>query len=79
MELGDLYLVLFNWNVDGLVLTNDWINQRPVAGTSVGLAELNGVLFNWGNSASVATVPEPAAGTLAMLGLLVLGIRRRGE
>ena len=48
VELGDLNLVLFNWNVDGGVLTTEWINQRPTAGMPVGLAELNGVLFNWG-------------------------------
>jgi len=44
--LGDLNLVLFNWNIDGGVLTNGWVNQRPEAGTTVGLTALNGVLFN---------------------------------
>ena len=44
--LGDLNLVLFNWNVDGGVLTNDWINQRPTFGITVGLDEFNGVLFS---------------------------------
>jgi hypothetical protein len=77
VELGDLNLVLFNWNVDESVLTTDWVNQRPTTGTAVGLPELNGVLFNWGNSASVATVPDPASEMLAVLGLLSLGIRRR--
>ena len=74
VELGDLNLVLFNWNFAGSLLPDDWINQRPAAGTTVGLAELNGVLFNWGNSASVATVPEPTAAVLAILRLLALGI-----
>ena len=54
--LGDLNLVLFNWNVDGADLTSDWINQRPVAGTIVGLNQLNGVLFNWG---SIVVDPPP--------------------
>jgi len=75
VALGDLNLVLFNWNVDGEVLTSNWINQRPAAGIAVGLTELNGVLFNWGNTASAATVPEPAAAVLAVLALLALGIR----
>jgi len=79
VEIGDLNLVLFNWNVDGAILTNDWINQRPLAETAVGLTQLNGVLFNWGDTASIATVPEPAAGILAVLGLLVLGVRRPGR
>jgi len=77
--LGDLNLVLFNWNIDGEVLKTDWINQRPVTGTPVGLAKLNGVLFNWGNFSSMATVPEPAAGMLAVSGLLAFGIRRRNK
>ena len=77
VALGDLNLVLFDWNEDGSVLTTDWIHQRPASGTTVGLAELNGVLFNWGNSAAVATVPEPTAGRLSVLGVLALGIRRR--
>ena len=77
VALGDLNLVLFDWNEDGSVLTTDWIHQRPASGTTVGLEELNGVLFNWGNSAAVATVPEPAAGRLSVLRVLALGIRRR--
>jgi len=79
VDLPDLNLVLFNWQVDGGDLTQDWINQRPAAETSVGLPELNGVLFNWGNTASVGSVPEPAAVMLTILGLLTLGIRRRGR
>ena len=77
VELSDLNLVMFNWKVDGSILTSDWINQRPADGTVVGIDELNGVLFNWGSTASVATVPEPAVGMLAVLGLLVFGILRR--
>ena len=71
VALGDLNLVLFNWQVDGATLTNDWINHRPVARTTVGISELNGVLFNWGNSAPVVAVPEPAAGMLALWGVLL--------
>jgi len=73
----DLNLVLYNWNVDGSALFGPWFNERPPAGTVVGLEHLNAVLFNWGDTVSVATVPEPAAGMLAVLGLLALGIRRR--
>ena len=75
----DLNLVLFNWNVNEADLSSDWINQRPEAGEFVGADQLNGILFNWGNSASAATVPEPAAAVLAVLGLLVLGVRRPGR
>ena len=73
----DLNLVLYDWNVDGSALFGPWFNERPPARTVVGLEHLNAVLFNWGDTASVATVPEPAAGMLAVLGLLALGIRRR--
>jgi len=73
--LGDLNLVLFNWNSPTVPAT--WVNQIPAG--IVGLPELNGVLFNWGNTASVASIPEPAAGLLAVLGLLAIGIRRRSR
>ena len=60
--VGDLNLVLFNWNSDGATLPVGWVNERPEPGTLVGVSQLNGVLFNWGNAASaVATVPEPAS------------------
>ena len=64
--------------MDGATLANDWINHRPVAGTTVGISELNGVLFNWGNAALVAAVPEPASISLGLVAL-VLGttIERR--
>jgi len=77
VALGDLNLVLFNWNEDGGGLPPQWINQRPNPGTLVGLPELNGVLFNWGNTASLATVPEPASLALLSLGLTCLIARRR--
>ena len=43
------------------------------------LESLNLVLFNWQQVAtSIAAVPDPTAGMLVVLGLLALGIRRRG-
>ena len=77
VEIGDLNLVLFNWDLDGSLLPNDWINQRPTAGTTVRITELNGVLFNWGNSVLASRIPEPNSGIIAILGLLVFGIRYR--
>lgn len=74
---GDLNLVLFNWNIDGGVLTADWMNRRPDPGTLVGVPQLNEVLFNWGIALSAATVPEPAAET-ALLTLLVGGLTSLG-
>jgi len=67
VAVGDLNLVLFNWNEDGANLPAEWVNERPEAGTVVAIDQLNGVLFNWGNTASIAAVPEPAS-----LGLLLL-------
>jgi len=61
VEADDLNLVLFNWAVDETNLTLAWISQRPEPGTAVGVSQLNGVLFNWGNTVSAAAVPEPAA------------------
>jgi len=76
--LGDLNLVLFNWNEDGAGLPPAWINSRPAGGTLVGLPELNQVLFNWGQPGSLAIVPEPATWMLGCLGLLFgLRFRRR--
>jgi len=71
VEIGDLNLVHFNWNDDGGFLTSDWIDQRPPAGSTVGLDALNGVLFNWGNMATVATVPEPT-GALLSFGVVLM-------
>ena len=79
VDLFDLNLVLFNWNVDGAAIHPSWINQRPDPGTRVGLDQLNGVLFNWGNTGPVTAVPEPATVMLAALGLLAFGILRRGN
>jgi hypothetical protein len=76
-SLGDLNLVLFNWNEDGASLPPAWLNSRPGAGTLVGLPELNQVLFNWGQPGSLAAVPEPMSGVLLLTGLLVLVVGRR--
>ena len=62
IEVGDLNLVLFNWNQDGGALPASWVNSRPAAGVVVGMEQLNAVLFDWGNSAETATVPEPVNG-----------------
>jgi hypothetical protein len=69
VALGDLNLVLFNWNQDGGGLPAIWVNQRPDPGMTVGLPELNDVLFNWGNTSSIATVPEPASMALVWIAL----------
>jgi hypothetical protein len=76
--LGDLNLVLFNWNEDGAILPATWINSRPPGGTLVGLPELNQVLFNWGQPGSLAAVPEPGSLLLSIVGMLgVVGFSRR--
>jgi hypothetical protein len=76
--LGDLNLVLFNWNEDGASLPPAWLNSRPSAGTLVGLPELNQVLFSWGQPGSLATVPEPGSVLLSIVGMLgAVGFFRR--
>ena len=71
VELNDLDLVLFHWSADRSGLPAIWVNQRPAGGTTVGLDQLNGVLFNWGRSALVASVPEPSSWLLVGMALLV--------
>jgi len=78
--LGDLNLVLFNWNEDGADLPPAWMNSRPGAGTLVGLPELNQVLFSWGQPGSLAAVPEPGSLLLSVVGLVfVLVVSKRRE
>ena len=67
VELGDLNLVLFNWNSGSV--PPQWVNQIPT--DMVGLGELNAVLFNWGNMALAATVPEPTNLVLVIMGCLL--------
>ena len=69
--LGDLNLVLFNWNEDGANLPPAWLNSRPGAGTLVGLPELNQVLFSWGQPGSVAAVPEPSTVILMFVAVVI--------
>lgn len=77
VEIGDLNLVLFNWNVDGGNLTNIWVNQRPSPGDAVGVDQFNTVLFNWDQTAQLAAVPEPVSlGLMLWLGWPLL---RRGN
>jgi hypothetical protein len=76
--LGDLNLVLFNWNEDGANLPPAWLNSRPGVGTMVGLPELNQVLFSWGQPGSVAAVPEPASLAIFVFAVVgLIGLRRR--
>ena len=76
-NLGDLNLVLFNWQKSKLSLPDTWVNQRPDV---VGLDSVNTVLFNWlqASSSSLAVVPEPASLTLALVSVLaLLGVARK--
>lgn len=69
-NLGDLNLVLFNWQKPTASLPGAWVNQKPAV---VGLDSLNNVLFNWQQSAtSLATVPEPVTAVLLLMGLMFL-------
>jgi len=71
VAIEDLNLVLFNWQAPGAGLPEGWVNFRPAG--NVGSPELNGVLFNWQNTASIATVPEPACQSL-LIGIFTIGI-----
>ncbi len=79
VEQGDLDIVLQNWGTG--TSTGDegaLVGGGPFDGT-VDQNELDGVLQNWGSTASPdfggAAVPEP--GALGLLGVVVLGRRRR--
>jgi len=77
VEVGDLNLVLFNWDQPGSGLPPAWVNQRPAG--NVAVDELNGVLFNWGNTSAVATVPEPTTAWLSLVAIGLIGhFVRRG-
>jgi len=62
----DLDLLLLNWDLDSDNLPADWSSQRPLPHVSVGLSNLNEVLFNWASGTPVASIPEPAGGTLLL-------------
>jgi hypothetical protein len=75
VDLTDLNLVLFNWDVPANSLPSDWTTMLPI--DNVGLEELNKVLFNWGAVAGkINTVPEPSGATLLALALIVAGHAR---
>lgn len=78
VDVGDLNLVLFNWNEDASSLPATWINARPVGGTLIGVEQLNPVLFNWGAPGSAAAVPEPNSLLLLCCGLAVT-VRRKAH
>lgn len=81
VEVGDLNLVLFNWDQPGSTLPTGeggWVNQRPGDTEKVGVEQLNGVLFNWGNTAVTASAPEPTSLLLLVMAWCgVLMFRRR--
>jgi PEP-CTERM motif len=74
--IADLNLVLGNWNLN--VPPADPLAD-PSGDEFIGIADLNTVLGNWnaGTPPAAATVPEPA--TLALVGLGVLSLARRGH
>ena len=74
-NLGDLNLVLFNWQQSETTLPSIWVNQRPA---TVGLDSLNNVLFNWQQAASLPVVPEPTTSTLAAMGLFCVSVILKG-
>jgi hypothetical protein len=48
----DLNLVLFNWGKTAAELPPAWVNEIPA--TTVGINQLNGVLFTWNNRVNTA-------------------------
>ena len=66
--LGDLNLVLFNWN--SVTVPPEWQNFIPAG--AVGLPELNTVLFNWGNSQPAIGVPEPGCFGVLAFGRMIV-------
>lgn len=75
-ELGDLNLVLFGWDMPDQLLPVQWVNERPIT-TTVGLQELNRVLFNWGAGRNgPEVVPEPTTWLLFLTGWIVCFVSR---
>lgn len=78
VNIFDLNLALFDWDQDGANLSTLWIQQRPGPGETVGLAQLNAVLFNWGATAPLtAVIPEPTSALLLLVSVSSLAIRYR--
>jgi len=71
VDIGDLNLVLFNWNEDSSSLPSNWTGQVPVSGTTVSVDHLNAVLFNW-NSSLAGSLPAPEPGTIVLAMLAAL-------
>jgi len=80
---NDLNLVLFNWNVPGLLLPPEWVQQLPVFGSRgdffdlpVGVDQLNQVLFHWGTGLNEFPVPEPTSWSLILLAAMAFHGKR---
>jgi hypothetical protein len=72
VEIDDLNLALFFWSQPEFQLPAEWTHMRPSDLATVGLEELNKVLFTWGQTTEFPnSVPEPEA-----IGLMVLGLSR---
>ncbi len=83
VEQADLDLVLQNWgrDTDANGVPTLWVHDLPEG--LIDQAELDGVLLNWGATAtpnlSGANVPEPAALTVIVPGMMWAARRRRGD
>ena len=76
--IGDLNIVLSNWNQN---VTSGSLSDGDISGDGfVGIDDLNKVLGNWNAGtppAAQASVPEPTAAGLLMLGMIGFVTRRR--
>ncbi|MEM1097705.1 MAG: hypothetical protein AAGH92_02835 [Planctomycetota bacterium] len=84
---GDLNAVLNNWGQNNLTNPNadiSWATGDFNGDGRVAQADLNAVLNNWGDQFNAPdfsgfAIPEPAAMTATLLGLMVLRSRRSGR